>query len=374
MDANPLANSDWDKLTSLLPPEWRSLAEEHGLCRPQPSRNGDRAKLRDPGLLLRLVLHHVATETALAQTTAQADAVDLVTVSPVALHKRMRTVAPWLAELAARMDDSATKFAAERWAGFRVFATDATAGTRPGATGTTVRVHYRIEMATLRPQQIFVTDVHGGEMLRRFSIAKDDLDLADRGYCNPQDVDHVRGHDGQLIVRFNRGTLPLFTTRGRPLDIVPKVQRLHRPGRVRSWTAVVHANGRAHVGRICAVRLTAEATKNAQDWLRREHGSAVTAEDLEWAHFMVVFTTVPASRLTAEQVLDLFRLRWQVELQVKRDKSIGGLGHIPNFRDDTIASWICAKLLAQALARKLATPAPFPPCAEDSSETLSRAA
>src|SRR6266511_1442308 len=108
MEVNPLAAQDWERITALLPSDWRERAEAHGLCRSQVTAEGERAKLKDPGLLLRLVLHHVATETPLAQTTAQAHAADLVTVSPVALHKRMCTVAPWLAELTAELTASAT--------------------------------------------------------------------------------------------------------------------------------------------------------------------------------------------------------------------------------------------------------------------------
>lgn len=367
-----MAESDWSRITALLPADWRELAAKHELCRSMPSAQGERAKLKDPDVLLRLVLHHVATETALAQTTAQAHAADLVTVSPVALHKRMRSVAPWLAEMTARLTDSATTFAAERWGGLRLMATDATVGTRPGAMGTTARVHYRLDLATLAPQQTHVTDARGGEMLRRFSLAPGDVDLLDRVYCNPPDIAHARASDSHVIVRFNRGTLPLYDVRDRPLDIIPKVLRLTRPGRVRSWSVRVRTEAGVVSGRLCAVRLGDEAAERARAWLRREQGSAATPEDLEWAQFLVVFTTVPAAVLSRELVMEAFRLRWQVELQIKRDKSVGGLDAIPNFRDDTIASWLCGKLLVQALARVLATPAPFPPCAEGG--VLARAA
>jgi hypothetical protein len=53
-----------------------------------------------------------------------------------------------------------------------------------------------------------------------------------------------------------------------------------------------------------------------------------------------------------------------VELQIKRDKSIGGLARLPNVRDDTIASWVSAKRLVLARARRFAE-VPFPPSAHD---------
>jgi hypothetical protein len=66
--------------------------------------------------------------------------------------------------------------------------------------------------------------------------------------------------------------------------------------------------------------------------------------------------------LTAAQVLELYRARWQIELDFKRSKSIRELDRLPNFLPETIHSWICAKLLLQLIATRIASPAEdFPP-------------
>ena len=83
------------------------------------------------------------------------------------------------------------------------------------------------------------------------------------------------------------------------------------------------------------------------------------------ADFVVVFTTVPKERLSDEHILELYRLRWQVELHIKRDKSIAGLDQLPNYRPDTIYTWICAKMLLTQIARAIPTPdVAIPPCGE----------
>ena len=127
----------------------------------------------------------------------------------------------------------------------------------------------------------------------------------------------------------------------------------------------MHPQGHDRIsGRLCAVRLPPDKDEEARVRLRREQGNDVTAESLEMAQFVVVFTTVPGDRLSTEQVMELYGLRWQVELSIKRDKSIAGLDRLPNFRDDTIRSWILAKLLLTQIARKIATSdVAIPPCA-----------
>jgi len=44
---------------------------------------------------------------------------------------------------------------------------------------------------------------------------------------------------------------------------------------------------------------------------------------------VLVFTTLPAEELPAAEILEWYRLRWQVELVFKRLKSLAQLGHLP---------------------------------------------
>ena len=82
-----MSSAGWATLQSLLPKNWAQRAEELRLCRSIRSATGEeRAKLRDPGTLLRLVLHHVHTGSSLDQTvTLAADHPSL------AIHSRWAT-------------------------------------------------------------------------------------------------------------------------------------------------------------------------------------------------------------------------------------------------------------------------------------------
>ena len=54
-------------------------------------------------------------------------------------------------------------------------------------------------------------------------------------------------------------------------------------------------------------------------------------------------------------VMDLYRLRWQIELLFKRLKSLLFLDALPSRRGPTARSWILARFLAAALSQRLAT-------------------
>lgn len=358
---------DWPMIESQLPPNWRELAATHGVSpKKRPAHLG--TKVTDVVVPLRMVLHHVATNTSLKTTAAIAAAAGLVDMSAVALHLWMRRFAPFLTALLAALTNAARDFAAARWAGYEMLIVDASTVSRPGSKGTTVRVHYALRLTDLKIVTVDVTDEKGGETFKRFAanVKRGQLWLGDRGYANPPGVAAIVKKGADVLVRHNRGSLPLYDIYGSLLDVPEKLSRLTRPGIAREWAACVHPqDGKAIRGRMCAVRLPPDKAEEARARLKREQGTALTAESLEMAEFVVLFTTVPRNRLVTDQIMELYGLRWQIELSIKRDKSIAGLDRLPNFRDDTIRAWILAKLLLTQIARKIATPemANVPPCA-----------
>lgn len=358
---------DWPMIEAQLPSDWRAMAQQHGAAPTNvPSQLG--AKVTDVSVPLRMVLHHVATNTSLKTTTAMAAASGLIDVSAVALHKWMCKFAPFLAAVLVALTNAAKRFAAACWGGYDILIVDASSVSRPGSKGTTARVHYALRLSNLQPVQIDVTDDKGGETFRRFAkmACPGQLWLGDRGYANPPGIAAITAKGADVLVRYNRGSLPLYDVDGSLIEVLEKLgRRLKRPGVPREWAAWVHPQGGDRIqGRLCAVRLPSDKVEEARARLRREQGDDVSAESLEMAHFVAVFTTVPKDRLSIDRVLELYALRWQVELSIKRDKSIAGLDRLPNFRDDTIRSWILAKMLLTQIARKIATSnVAIPPCA-----------
>lgn len=356
---------DWARIEAVLPKGWRELAVGLRLVRPNlPAHMG--TKVKDIGPVLRLVLYQVARNTALLSATAAFSAADIVSLSAVALHKWMKKLGGYLGQLVAAMvAESHAMFAPERWAGLEVIATDATCVQRPGSKGTTARVHRALRLTDLRVVEAHVTDETGGESLRRFHPEAGQLWIGDRGYPNPPGIAWIRDQGALVLVRYNRGSLPLYDGHEHLVDVQTKLRYLGASGRCREWKVFVRPRGADPIeGRLCAVRLPADKAQEARARLRKEEGAKVTHEALEMAEFVVVFTTVPGSLLNCEQILELYRLRWQVELDFKRDKSITGLDQLPNFLPETIISWIYAKLLLHQILRALSTPAAsIPPSA-----------
>ena len=73
-------------------------------------------------------------------------------------------------------------------------------------------------------------------------------------------------------------------------------------------------------------------------------------------------TTAPRERLDRATVLEIYRLRWQIELLFKRLKSLLDFDELPAHTEPLVRAWLLARLLAAALADRFVNIEPaFPP-------------
>jgi hypothetical protein len=66
-----------------------------------------------------------------------------------------------------------------------------------------------------------------------------------------------------------------------------------------------------------------------------------------------VITTVPESLASDLVIMELYRVRWQIELEFKRLKSLLRLDTLPSKQGPTARSWILARVLAAILVERL---------------------
>jgi hypothetical protein len=352
--AGSLLDEEWEVIASFLPDGWRELARSTGALR--------RARgIRDADTLLRLILLHVASGLSLRQAVARASVAGLATVSDVALLKRMRASESWLQALTQEML-ARSRFALKMPplpAGRRIRVVDATDVEEPGATGTSWRVHYTLLLPSLNCDFFEITDATGSETYKRVPIRRGDILLGDRGYGHREGVAHVLKHHGDVVVRLTSTNFPLMTARGAPLPLLPTLRTLrgHTP---KEWPVRFAAAGTGFPARLCAIRKSRAAGERAKKKALRESvkkHQQIRPDTLEAAEYVFVLATMPAEQLTAWQVLELYRVRWQVELAFKRMKSLLGVGHVPKYDPHSARAWIQAKLLTVLLIEQLITEA-----------------
>jgi hypothetical protein len=338
---------NWEILCTFLPPEWAAQARHLGAMR--------RARyISDPGTVLRILLLHLATGCSLAETAARASAAGLAQISPVGVFKRLRAAEPWLRWLAQQMRGVADL--PMEALGRRLRAVDATSVSEPGSTGTDWKVHWAVNLADLQCDFFELTDIReGGETFRRVPVAGGDILLGDRVYAGPPGVSHVVRAQGDVVVRLNRQALPVFDRHGRRIDLLPFLRNLKGMTPQEQVARVRDPQGGWIMGRLIALRQSAEATRAIQRRLRRRaqrSQETVSAESLEFAQYFMLWTTLTRLFPTAS-ILEFYRLRWQIELVFKRMKSILGLGHLPKKDPLSAQAWLEGKLFTGLLIERM---------------------
>jgi hypothetical protein len=337
---------EWELLTRYFPPGWQAAARTLGALR--RSR-----RIRDPGTLLRCLLVHLADGCSLVETATRVRAAGWADLSAVALFKRLRAAEAWLRWLAEQLWRQARPSPAI--SGRRVRAVDATTIDEPGRTGSVWRLHYAINLANLQCDHFQVTSTAVGERFQCIPVAPGDLLLADRAYGTPTGVAHVCEAGGDVLVRINLRMMPLFTASGRRLGILSRLRTL-RVGQVGSWPAWVHTAGGRIAGRLVAIKRSSAATERARRQLRRRASRRqrrISAATWEATRYVFVWTSLPEADYPAAAVLELYRLRWQIELTFKRMKSLLGLGQLPKHSDESARAWLHGKLFVALLVERL---------------------
>jgi DDE family transposase len=344
---------DWEILRRWLPEDLDARARKTGFM--QRARG-----LQDAERWLRLILMHVAGGLSLHQTCVRARELGLARVTSVALFKRLRKAERWLADLTQhllaghrRLFGMGTSLRTP----YRLRIIDATDIQEPGDTGTSLRVHYSLRLPQLSCDHYELTDDRGGEKLGRFSFQPGELILADRGYSHRAGVAAVLEAGAEALLRWNPATFPVEGPPGQPWDLLARLRGLgiRQTG---DWRVSFVFGGKCYGMRLCARRKSRtkaeRARKKALRKAARNQSGTPDARSLELTAYVLVLTSVTAASLSAVEVLELYRLRWQIELAFKRLKSLLAFGHVPKSSDQSAKAWMQAKILTSLLIERVA--------------------
>ncbi|MBI3712185.1 MAG: IS4 family transposase [Burkholderiales bacterium] len=298
------------------------------------------------------MLIHLAQGFGLRETAVMAEQGGLAKLSDVAVLKRLKGCEAWFEWMAFELRQKwlPTNTNCGLWADRRIRLVDGSIIKEPGVTGSQWRLHYSVGLPSLDCQEVILSTPKEGETLRRFSVNAGDVFIADRCYANARGVAHVVQGGGDVIIRCNLVTLPLYDRLGNRLQILSYLRDV-RVGQCMQWPVQIKCDKQWIKGRLCAIKKDAVAAKKAQARVKREsvrNQRQLQDETLEAANYVFVFTTLPEV-YSASMVMELYRGRWQIELVFKRLKSLLQLGHLKKHDDNAARAWLQGKLLVAFL-------------------------
>jgi hypothetical protein len=334
----------WDYLVALLGGKKRveRLAYETGAFT-------RRRKVDSPTDLLRLIFTWAVAERSLEETAALAAESDLADLSAPALLGRFARAEEWLGAI---LCDLLTIRNGPILPGADIRLIDATSISCRGSNNTERRVHLGMDLRTNRTTAIDISDRHGGETLERFTLRAGEIVIADRGYGKRKDIAHAARSGAYFIIRIGWTNLPLEHPSGEPFDLIGALRTVPEACATEFAVQVRTAKDAVVSCRFVATRKSEPAAERARQRIladARRHGNPqVDLRTLEAAGYVFVVTNLP-EEISAESVLELYRLRWQIEMKFKTLKSVLHLGNPPTRSGELLNVYLAAKLIVALL-------------------------
>jgi len=311
--------------------------------------------------LLRLALARGPGGLSLSETAAWATMLGLAEMSDPGVKYRLDKAVEFLDAVMARQLADKAPGAAVRWAGRTLRLSDGSCFREPGAKTTSWRLHGVYDLGRGGFSHLELTDRHGAETIEHGAPVPGEIRICDRGFARAPSLHRFRqqsANQADFIVRVGWAAFSLIGQDSADFDLIAHLGQL--PADMAPHEAMV----RARLGpldpalpmRLIIQRKTPEATEAARAKLRREASrkqKVLDPRSLIAAEFIILGTSLPVEFYPAEEVLAVYRLRWQIELAFKRLKSLLGMDQIPTRTERASRSWLTAHLIMALLCDDL---------------------
>lgn len=322
-----------------------------------------RRGIQDEDTLLTLCLYY-SYENSLIDTQNYALTRFMINISDVGFMKRFKNCSEWIKWINQNMmqEKIALYEIPEKLKTKNVIAIDASNITSKGAVKHTWRLHYGVNIFSMTTEQFKITTESTGESLKNFKLKENDLVLADRIYATIRGIESCHSVGADFIMRIRNKAFKLYDKDG---NTVVLTELLKDVGDTCSDLNLYYMNTDNELKpiRFCAVQKTEEEKAFEQKNLKRRESKKQIkiSEETKLSHNYFFVATSLDETFSAEEILAIYRLRWQVEMVFKRFKSILNLGSMPTKTAASSEVWLNCKMLIALLIEKLMLSVDFSP-------------
>ena len=303
--------------------------------------------------LLRMALARGPGGLSLSQTAAWASMLGLAEMSDPGVKYRLDKAVEFLDAVMLRQLADKAPGAAVRWAGRTLRLSDGSCVQEPGAKTASWRLHGIYDLGQGGFSHLELTDLHGGETIERGAPVAGEIRIGDRGFARAPSLHRFRqasANQADFIVRVGWTAFSLIDPDGVDFDLITHL------GQLPAGMVPHEVMAQARLGplepmlplRLILQRKTPQASEAARRKLLAAASRKQTALDprsLIAAEFVMLGTSLPPEGYPAEDLLNVYRLRWQIELAFKRLKSLLGIDQIPTRTERASRSWLTAHLI-----------------------------
>lgn len=232
-------------------------------------------------------------------------------------------------------------------------------GSRGGRTSD-YRLHLKLSWRSGGWTEMLFGDNHLGESLLNYSYRPDELVVADRNYGRPRAVVAVDRQGVRFVVRISPSQIRICDESGEVIEwggILDQAEE--NQGRYEQSVWISEGVGKSLTKmRVVLGKLPPEKALLAEVKARRKarhRGGQIRTETLRYAHWLIVLSNLSEEEAGSEELLQIYRMRWQVEIGIKRLKSLYRIDQMSSSAGSPVGEVrVLARLLmALMIGRKL---------------------
>ena len=334
----------WESLLAMFPHDLTGLAKTTGAAtRWRKVTTGEQ--------LLWMCLVYAQAFMSLRVTAGLSGAFAQLTEG--AVKYRVQHAAPFLSAILTHLLNCSVKTIVHARSGAALRLIDSTTLSVPGSVGIDWRIH-ACYLPGIGFDRVDLTDGTGAESSDRAGYGRTDISMSDQGYCRSKDLHHIRACGAYSIVRAYLKNIRLTDELGEPIKIAEVLDRAEA-GHTSTVVLVPHKDSPPLKARLIVRILPEKKAEENRKKLRARasrNGLKVTEQGLRLAGFFVVLTTVPEEILSDDEVVELYRFRWQIELLFKRWKSLLNLDKVTAHEPALVRPFCLAKLIEAAVLER----------------------
>jgi hypothetical protein len=312
-------DSKFQQLRQELPAETEELARKHKAF--QRAR-----KIKTASDLLRVVMLYSICDLSLREIAGWFTGRGQL-MTDDAVRGRLKCCAEWIRALLGEMLPTAQlPDPPEGEKAWKLVIRDGSVINGPGSQGTDYRLHLSFNPIEQKIGEFHVYDAKTGESLKLFERDENTIEISDRGFAKAPGLIATRKTGAHFLVRMSPNYLALQDRAGNKFNVV---EQLCGAGDATSLSFDVVIRD-AKTGETCdaylhAHRLSEQASNKARRRAKRtskKNGKVLKQTTLMLCDWLLILTSVPPSELPAKVIFEFYRVRWQVELLIKRFKSL----------------------------------------------------
>jgi hypothetical protein len=324
-----------------------------------------RRGVSNPADLMMLAIFHLQNGCSLLEISEIAKMTKLGNMSDVAFMKRFEKCGKWFCGINEKIAaEGLVNYQKPIWLESKtVVAADASDVAEKGRSGRIYRLHFALDIFKMVSVEHKITTNKTGESLCNFTPQPGYLMIADRGYATIKGIEHCKKAGAEYIIRLRKNSFTVRDESGEKIDMAVLLSNLQAEENLDISVFAANSEGRKVPVRICAKRKTPEAIAQTQKKFKRKESKnqrAITDETKTFNEYIVVVTNLDKS-VSPDDILEGYRLRWQVEIYFKRLKSILNYGELPKHRPGSAMAWLNGKIMVALLIETVTARVSFSP-------------